>query len=116
MKQSGKDFQVFKAEFEKYQKLLGLEGWQVFFEHSPIEDKFAQLFYVLVDGCATAVLNSKLPSSLQNHRNVKRDAKHEAVHLLLARFVWYAHQRSATKEVLDEAEEEIVVKLEKLIP
>jgi hypothetical protein len=93
-----------------------LSGWQIFFEYQPIADKFAQVKYVLGDGCAIVTLNSELPSSLSQHKDVKRDAKHEALHLLLSRLVWYANQRCVTQEALDEAEEEVVVKLEGLIP
>ena len=116
MRKSNKDFETFKREFERYRKLLGLIGWQIFFECEPISDKFAQVKYVLGDGCATVTLNSQLPSSLAPHKDIKRDAKHEALHLLLSRLVWYANQRCVTQEALDEAEEEIVVKLEGLIP
>ena len=110
-----KDFRAFKEEFERYRKLLGLTGWQVFFEYKPLGDKFAQIKYVLGDGCVIVTLNSEVPSSLSDHKNIKRDAKHEAIHLLLSRLVWYANQRCVTQEGLDEAEEEIVVKLEGLI-
>ena len=109
-------FSSFQKEFEKYRKLLGLTGWQIFFEYKPLGDKFAQIKYVLGDGCATATLNSQIPPSLSEHKDVKRDAKHEAIHLLLGRLIWYANQRCVAQETLDEAEEEIVVKLEGLIP
>lgn len=115
MRKSSNDFEIFKREFERYHKLLGLTGWQIFFEYEPISDKFAQLKYVVGDGCATVTLNSQIPSNLAPHKDVKRDAKHEALHLLLSRLAWYANQRCVTQEALDEAEEEIVVKLEGLI-
>jgi hypothetical protein len=116
MKKSNRDFEIFKSEFEKYRKLLGLTGWQIFYEHKPLDDKFASIKYVLSDGCATVMLNSELPSHLIDHKDIKRDAKHEAMHLLLSRLVWYANQRCVAQDALDEAEEEIVVKLEGLIP
>ena len=116
MGKTNKDFEVFKREFEKYRKLLGLNGWQIFYEYKSIEDKFAQIKYILGDGCATVTLNNELPPNLSQHKDIERDAKHEVLHLLLSRLVWYANQRCITQEALDEAEEEIVIKLEGVIP
>jgi hypothetical protein len=49
-------------------------------------------------------------------RPVTELAKHEAIHLLTNRLVNLAHNRFTRKHELEEATEEVVYKLEKLIP
>jgi hypothetical protein len=111
-----RDFEVFKKEFEKYRKLLGLTGWDVFYEYKPLEDKFASVSY-MADTCeATVSLNSKPSQKALPHNDIKKHAKHEAMHLLLARFDGIAQSRYADRTALEIANEEIAVKLTELIP
>ena len=117
MSKQNRDFEIFKAEFDKYKTLFGLTGFKVFYEYCPIENRFADIHYSL-DDCAVHVrLNSEPPPMIEGYtNNIRGRAKHEALHLFLSRLVWHASRRFVTEEVLDEAEEEIVIKLEELIP
>jgi len=117
MGKTNKDFEVFKREFEKYQKLFGLIGFNIFYSHEPLEHKFATILYSIENAEATVKLSNTPPCVPEgNIVDVRALAKHEAIHLLLSRLVWYTNQRCVMQGVLEEAEEEIVVKLEGLIP
>ena len=113
---NNQDLEIFKSEFDRYRKLFGLSGWDIYYEYKPIKDKFATIVYVGDDCAATVTLNSKPLASLKPHNDIKKHAKHEAIHLLLARYDIIASTRFADKEALDVANEELVVKLTELIP
>jgi len=110
-----KDFELFKSEFKKWQQKFGLTGWKVYFKYEPIKD-FADIEANLGDMVATVRLNSKLPDTDKPFKHIKLSAKHEAIHLLLARLEKNARYRWATEPEIYEATEELVFKLEDLIP
>ena len=111
-----KDFALFQSEFRKWQKLFGLSGYKVYFKYEPLEESFADTTITLPDMVVTARLNSKLPEKEEPFKNIKLSAKHEAIHLLVARLEKNGRYRYATDNELYEATEELVVKLESLIP
>ena len=102
---------VFKHEFLKYQKLLGLNGWDVSFSKKTL-NSVAQICYVTNDCNAEVVLGATFPRGT----NIKKTAKHEAIHLLLARYDYLATARYVNPEELIQANEEITVKLTDIIP
>ena len=107
-----KDFEIFKKEFLKWQDKFGLNGWKVFFRYEDIGDyKHASLDYDLNGMVATAKLNSKLPETVKQDKNPAYYARHEAIHLLLARLETYAMVRYVTANDIEEADEELVNKL-----
>jgi len=101
----------FKRDFIKYQKLLGLTGWDVSFTIKELPTSLAQIHYVGLDCMAEVFLNSTLPS----RTSLRKTAKHEAIHLLLARYDYLASARHVSADELSQANEEIVVKLTELI-
>ena len=111
-----KEFEEFKKTFIYYQKLLGLTGYKVYFKHEPIEEGFANITINQEDMVATIRLNSELPDDDKPHSDVKCSAKHEALHLLLARLENRACERYVRYGDIYESVEEIVFKLEDLIP
>ena len=102
----------FKREFLKYQKLLGLTGWDVKFSSKEFPNSLAQIHYVANDCVAEVFLNTTLPYGT----NIKQTAKHEAIHLLLARYDFIASARYIGADELTQANEEITVKLTDIIP
>ena len=111
------DFEIFKKTFTKYQEEFGLTGYQIYFEHKSLKvSAFAQIIADQRNAAATVILNSKLLPENIPFKNVKRSAKHEAIHLLLERLEHLARCRYIGEEEIYEAVEELVVKLEKLIP
>lgn len=111
-----KDFSDFQKTFKSYQKLFGLTGYKVYFKYEPIDTSFASITVAQEDMVATARLNSKLPDSDKPLQDVKGNAKHEALHLLLSKLEDRASYRYATAKEIYETVEELVFKLEELIP
>ena len=64
---------------------------------------------------ATVRLNSKLPDKDKPFKDIKKTAKHEALHLLLMRLENCARARYLIEDEIDESIEELVYKLEDLI-
>jgi hypothetical protein len=111
-----KDFELFKKEFKKWQEKFGLNGWEVFFKYEkPQMGGFASVNVNLLDKTVTVRLNDELEEKDKPFKDIKRDAKHEAIHLLLAEFSELAYNRFINSDELYRAEEELVHKLEELI-
>ncbi len=106
------DFTDFQKTFKVYQKLFGLNGYQVYFKYEPISDAFADIAVIQDNMVATVRLDNKKDSQ----RHVKQSAKHEAIHLLLNRLEYYGRCRYVQPEEINEAVEELVVRLQGLIP
>lgn len=109
-----KDFKEFQRYFKAYQKLFGVTGYKVYFKYEPIQGAFADICVTQADMVASVRLNSK--KETDEPRPVKTSAKHEALHLLLQRLEDRALNRFGTAQDIYETVEEIVFKLEELIP
>lgn len=107
------DFKLFQKMFLKYQKLFGVTGYKVYFKHEPFDDAYADICVQQADMIATVRLNSKKADSFSH---VEQSAKHEAIHLLLFRLEDRAIDRFARQSDIYESVEEVVFKLEHLIP
>ncbi|KKM94919.1 hypothetical protein LCGC14_1193480 [marine sediment metagenome] len=110
------DFKIFQAEFRRYQALLGLNGYTVYFKHEADGESFASISVNHSACVATVRYNSDLPEKDKPHADPKKDAKHEAIHLLLARLEGLGRSRFTTESSLYEATEEAVNKLASVIP
>lgn len=106
----------FEKEFKKYQKLFGLTGWDVSFIVAPIVNSRATVHYAGSDCIATVTLNDTQAVHESSVSEIKELAKHEAIHLLLARYDFIASARYIDSEELSFANEEITVKLTDIIP
>lgn len=106
-----RDFEIFKKTFRKYQVLFGLTGWRVYFEHEDIGESYANITYDLPNYAATVRMSKENRSG-----NVKQDAKHECVHLVLARLDAEAQTRHTSSDSIREANEETVNRLMEVIP
>jgi len=111
-----KDFEQFKKYFKEYQHKFGLTGYRVYFKYEPIGECFANITVNQNEMVVTARLNSNLPETDRQHRDVGQSAKHEAIHLLLFRLEHRAISRyNVSEEEIYETVEELVFKLEDLI-
>jgi len=117
MKLTKKHFKIFKEECNLFINKLGLTGYEIYYEFKELEDEEGASIQVNDEGrIATISLNI-------NHNNnkdtliegLKNYAKHEILHLLLSRFSYYNYSRFVDKNSIKEAEEEIVIKLLKLL-
>lgn len=115
LKGKNKDFELFKSYFLKYQKEFGLTGYKVYFKYEPIDDGFADITANQERMVATVKLNRELEDKNKPFKDVKRSAKHEAIHLLLHRLVDRACCRYVQEDEIYETTEELVFKLENLI-
>lgn len=109
------EFEVFQSTFIKYQNLLGLTGYKVYFKYEVLDSCFANIMINQEDMVVTVVLNKRVMAKDKLHRNIQNIAKHEALHLLMGRLDSLAKYRYATSVDIYEANEEIVHKLEELI-
>jgi len=114
-KNMNKDFAQFQKHFKHYQQRFGLTGYKAYFKHEPLQESFANITASQSTMVATVRLNSKLPEEDKPFKDIKRTAKHEAIHLLLERLVSNAKYRYAAATEIDESAEELVYKLEELI-
>jgi len=115
MKKLNKDLELFIRYFTQYQNMLGLNGYRVYFKHEPIDGVFADITTTQSEMVATVRLNSNLQDVDKPFRNIKRSAKHEAIHLLVARLEDRARSRYVTSEDIYETVEELVRKIEQSI-
>ena len=111
-----KEFEKFKKECLRLQKEWGLSGWELFFQFKPLKDPLAQTTADLESRKATIRLSSELPEEVSENRDVIHSAKHEMIHLLLWRLSACGHTRWMSESEIDEAEEETVMQLLKIIP
>jgi hypothetical protein len=111
-----KDFALFQSEFKKWQKLFGLNGYRVYFKHEPIEEHFAEIEVDQGNMAALVRLNSNLPDKDKPYKDIKQSAKHEAIHLLVSRLEKNGRCRYISSGEMYEATEELVFRLENLIP
>ena len=109
------DFELFQQEFKKRQHAFSLMGYKVYFKYEPIETSFADIHINQGEMVATITLNSKLPDKDIPFKDVKRSAKHEAIHLLVSRLEHNGRYRYTSENEIYEATEELVFKLEELI-
>jgi len=109
------DFDLFKGYFLRYCKLLGLNGYRIYFKYEPTRDSFAEISVNQTTMCATVWLNSKVPVKDKPFNDIRVSAKHEALHLLTYRLEALARYRYATEQEIFEASEELAHKLEPLL-
>ena len=110
-----KDFELFKKTFTAYQKKFGLMGYKVYFKHESLEGAYAKINVYEDAHTVTVRLESNPTKDDGEFWDVKTFAKHEALHLLLARLTEAAVTRYTSEENIIQAGEEIVYKLEGLL-
>lgn len=110
-----KDFELFQNEFKKWQERFGLTGYKVYFKAEPLDNSFANICIDQEKMTATVCFNTKLPDKDKPYQDIKRDAKHEAIHLLIGRLEMNGRFRYVSSGEIYEATEELVNRLENLI-
>ncbi len=120
MKTTGKHFNIFRDECERLAKEWQLNNWCIAYEHKKLETNEAQMVRDADDYTATFAFSTeisygdfKINISLNDY--IKELARHEVIHLLLARLGFIGGARWATVKEYVAAEEELVIKLLKII-
>lgn len=114
MKTSQRHFKIFKKECQRWIKGFNLSNWQVYFKHLKFRGEvkaFARLKSNLSSHTATIFLNKDWEKDLLTDERIKKSARHEVMHLLLARLGELSRSRYVTPTEFIEAEEEIVNRL-----
>ena len=113
-----KQFNDFKQECKYWIDQFGLNGWKVYYEHGGNnEDTYATLFTDINGRVATVCFAKEWYMRGVDDVNIgiKEAAKHEMIHLLLARMSAVGEARYADKNEIVSSEEELVRMLEQII-
>lgn len=117
MKTNKKHFKIFKDECQKWIDKFELNNWGIHFGWTDKKGAFASLGVSLNAHNATFFLCKDWNDTIVSlsTKNIKNSAKHEVIHLLLARLAVNGAERFVTSDEMIEAEEELVKKLENLL-
>ncbi len=109
-------FKRFKDSFLQWQTKFGLTEYRVYFLQEHLDGAYAQLRTNIEGKLAHVVLSTEwdekctlLDDGPEEH------AKHEVIHLLLARLVWLADHRYIGSGDADEEDEAIVGRLARVL-
>lgn len=114
MRTTEEEFKVFKDEFIKWQKKLGLQGYDIVFRHEKDIKNYATITVHQDGGCADVVFTTTVMKKDKNY-NPKNHAKHEALHLLVHKLYYLGRQRFVNERELYHEWEKLVVILEKVL-
>lgn len=112
------DFEKFKESLSKYLKDYKMDFWNVGVKHIKINNEYtaARVYLDINSSVATVKFNTELGDDvIVNEDAIDIWAKHEAIHILLARITELGCSRYITTAEFDSAEEELVMRLEKLL-
>ena len=114
MKTTKKDFELFRAEFRRWQQGLGLTDFRCTFRHQPADGCFGSIRCDHVGKCATVVFASNIPDVDRDAYSPIRTARHEALELLLARLENIACCRYCFPDDISEERHAVIRRLENL--
>jgi hypothetical protein len=110
IKTTKRDFKLFVSEFKKWIDILNLHDWRVGFFHQEIGANFAEIECDHEFHIATVYLNKSLDDV--EKQDIKKTAKHEALHLFFSGLRAIALYKSKRQREFDvEIEEERLVVL-----
>jgi len=121
---TNQDFLYFQKKFNEYAKKLGVGHYIIYFEHTDIPSDsmtpngaYACIYKDATNSVATVQFCKiwETVSRPLNKREIEETAKHEAIHLLLAKLSDLAYRRYVTALEIFSAEEELVRKIQKII-
>ena len=112
MKLTKKHFELFKSECLRLQKKWGLLDWRIDFGKGDLDgNAAAQMEAHVSDGVVKIAVDDEDKSDTE----IKEHAKHEMLHLLLARLYFCAKERESTIWDIRCAEHAVIRQLEKMI-
>lgn len=114
MKTSKVDFEFFKSQCDFWIKKFNLDGWGILYIHEKLKNEYGYISFDVESHKASIYLTTEVDGPFPRKR-MAETAKHEIIHLLLARLSDYGFNRFITKTALLESEEEIVQKLLRLL-
>ena len=114
MRTTVQDFEKFTNEVNYWVKTLGINGWKYYFKHQKLTDARASCSIDLTARVATFFLNKNFSDKFTDV-DICSSAKHEALHLLVGRLDCVARHRYINESETNEAVEELIRSLEKII-
>lgn len=115
-KTSPRDFKLFEKTVRFYaNKYHALHGWDLLVELANSDTAYASMSYTWEARKVVIRLSTEWPLRPTDDR-IKQSARHEVIHLLLARYTYLAEDRYATKKALYAEEEDLVARLLELLP
>jgi len=116
MKTTKKDFEYFKERCLYWLDRFQLNNWEVNFKHEYIKGSQTQLTRSY-SGCrATLWLSTEIDIFAKSaKKEIDDNAKHEVTHILCSNLSGLAHNRYISENEIDKTEEELVMKLLRII-
>ena len=111
-------FDLFVAECERIQPILGLQGWKIYYASLKMDGTYARTLSDAHEKIATIKLNPEWDDyggNTPSPANLKKTALHEMLHVFMADLTGLAHSRYIDAGEIDEAEHRIVRTLDKLL-
>lgn len=118
-KTTKRHFLLYQKYVKEYAVKWGLNSTAFFFYHEDLEGCYANNGGNLVNRTVSFSLNTSWEESggrLLNEKELKKTAKHEVIHMLLAELSACAYERFLTEVTVDRAVETLTVNLENIIP
>jgi hypothetical protein len=110
-----KHFEAFRAECEYWLNALGLKDYRVYYEFAEVPNGLAGCQRDVEGRVCTITLNPFQENCSKAQVDVRRSAKHEVIHLLLAELAHLNGKRLVTEGQWDAAEHAVVRRLEKAL-
>jgi len=104
------EYEAFQGYCKRYQKMFSLMDWDLYFCKDDLSEdsEMANISWCFTGHSVRITLSTKMPI-YDNYFTVLDDvARHEVIHLLLARIQEYAQRRNVIQADIDEAIESLV--------
>jgi len=117
MKTSKKHFELFRQTFLEWAHKFGFAHWDLYVLHENDDDTFANIRPDPANCMATIKFCRDWENGVRkiSDDEIRLVAKHEAMHLLLSPVMYEARLRYTKSDSIEDREEEVVQKLEKLV-
>jgi hypothetical protein len=107
---TAEEFLFFQSSCRKYQKLFSLIDWDLYFclEDLSEDAEMANISWCFNGHSCRITLSSKIPLYDDYMYEMEKVARHEIIHILLARIQEYSQRRNVIQSDIDEAIESLV--------
>ena len=110
-----KEFAAFKVECKRWQVLFGLQDWRLCYSFEHVEDGLAGINCDFEGRIASVFLNPFQERCTKREVDVRRSARHEMLHLLLAELQYLNGRRLVSDNTWQAAEHGVIRRLESFL-
>ncbi len=119
MQTTKKDFSIFVERCKYWIKVFGLTEWEINFRHESggktMSDSFSWIITDNEGNQFTIISLNTERERTPSAENLKEDARHEVLHLLLADLCNAGEERYVSRDQLHKAEHMVIRRLEKVL-